>query len=112
MTTLRIRRLAAAGALAAAVAAVPMAAVFAPAPAARPMADCPNGPGVPVGLQIVGAYTSNCDLVVQPPVAPGAAPEAGAIIACRGLPGCLSYWVNQPGGNYVPHRDTTIQTSP
>src|SRR6476661_5416332 len=26
-----------------------------------------------------------------------AAPDAGAIIACRGVPACLSYYVNYPG---------------
>lgn len=112
MTALRVRRLTAAAVLAAAAAAAPVTAALAPAPLTQPVAGCPNGPSIPVGKQILGAYTSNCDLLVPPPPAPGAAPAPGAVIACRGLPGCLSYWVNYPGVINVPHRDTGIRTSP
>ena len=38
----------------------------------------------------------------------GAAPGAGAIIACRDVPGCLSASVNSPGGVSVPHRSTAV----
>ena len=54
------------------------------------LAQCYNGvmPLAP-GLQ-------SCSLPsVQPRVA-GAAPDAGAIIACRHHPGCLSWYVNTP----------------
>jgi hypothetical protein len=59
-----------------------------------------------VGIQVVGAFTTNCDLVVQPPAAIGAAPPAGAIIACRDIVGCLSNFVNSPGWVNVPRVDT------
>ncbi|WP_264066267.1 hypothetical protein [Mycolicibacterium komossense] len=73
-----------------------------------PLADCG---GVPVGLQGLGAYTTNCDLAVQPPAAIGAAPSAGAVVACRNIPGCLSQWVNNPGQVQVPQRSTAIVNS-
>jgi hypothetical protein len=41
----------------------------------------------------------------------GGAPDAGTIIACHDVPGCLSYEVNNPGGVSVPHRSTGIQQS-
>ena len=65
------------------------------------------GQGVPLGLNAIGApFTQNCDLVVTPPPAIGAAPSAGAIIACRGIPGCLANWVNNTGNVAVPRVDT------
>ena len=70
------------------------------------LAGC-QGQGVPLGLNAIGApFTQNCDLVVEPPKAIGAAPSAGAIIACRGIPGCLAQWVNNPGNVNVPNVDT------
>ena len=49
---------------------------------------CVNGvvPGNP--------YIVNCNLRPRPPRIRGAAPDAGAIIACRNWPGCLSWYVN------------------
>lgn len=49
---------------------------------------CVNGvvPGNP--------YIVNCNLGPRPPRVAGSAPDAGAIIACRGWPGCLSWYVN------------------
>ncbi len=75
------------------------------------LAACPNQ-GILVGKQQVGAYTDNCDLVVTPPPAIGAAPSAGAIIACRGITGCLSDFVNNPGWVKVPQVDTRPRQSP
>lgn len=91
-----------------------VAAVLGPAAGGEPAqlhATCPNQ-GVLVGKQQVGAYTTNCDLVVTPPPAIGAAPSAGAIIACRGLPGCLADFVNNPGWVKVPQVDTRPRQSP
>nr|WP_081625526.1 hypothetical protein [Mycobacterium sp. 141] len=39
-------------------------------------------------------YVVNCNLQPRRPYIRGAAPDAGAIIACRNRPGCLSWYVN------------------
>lgn len=40
-------------------------------------------------------YVVNCNLPARnTPKVRGAAPDAGAIIACRGRPACLSWYVN------------------
>jgi hypothetical protein len=60
-------------------------------PAVRQQAQpCINGviPGNP--------YIVNCNLPRRTPQVAGAAPDAGAIIACRNIPGCLSWYVNHP----------------
>ena len=51
---------------------------------------CINGvsPGNP--------YIQNCNLPARRPQVRGAAPDAGAIIACKNWPGCLSWYVNGP----------------
>ena len=41
-------------------------------------------------------YVVNCNLPPRGPKIRGAAPDAGAIIACRDHPGCLSWYVNGP----------------
>ncbi|MUL82130.1 hypothetical protein FZI95_10130 [Mycobacterium sp. CBMA247] len=41
-------------------------------------------------------YVVNCNLQPRQPRVRGSAPDAGAIIACRGKPGCLSWYVNGP----------------
>lgn len=41
-------------------------------------------------------YVVNCNLQPRPPRVRGSAPDAGAIIACRGKPGCLGWYVNGP----------------
>jgi hypothetical protein len=41
-------------------------------------------------------YVVNCNLPPRQVRVPGAAPDAGAIIACRNHPGCLSWYVNGP----------------
>jgi hypothetical protein len=46
------------------------------------------------GVVPLNPYMVNCNL---PPRVRGQAPDAGAIIACRGVPACLSYFVNYPG---------------
>ena len=75
-------------------------------PTSRTVAGC-YGQGIPLGLNAIGApFPQNCDLVVTPPPAIGAAPSAGAIIACRNIPGCLANWVNNTGNVAVPRVDT------
>jgi hypothetical protein len=106
-----LRRLLTAGAFAVATLAAP-AVVMLSSPTThsdlRPLADCP---GIPVGMQGLGAYTTNCDLAVQPNNAIGQAPSAGAIVACRNIAGCLSGVVNGTGQVQVPNRSTAIQNS-
>ncbi len=41
-------------------------------------------------------YVVNCNLPPRGPRVRGAAPDAGAIIACRDHPGCLAWYVNPP----------------
>ncbi|HEV7851883.1 MAG TPA: hypothetical protein VGP27_11080 [Mycobacterium sp.] len=41
-------------------------------------------------------YVVNCNLPPRGPRVRGGAPDAGAIIACRNHPGCLSWYVNGP----------------
>lgn len=41
-------------------------------------------------------YVVNCNLPKRAPRVRGAAPDAGAIIACRDHPGCLAWYVNGP----------------
>lgn len=41
-------------------------------------------------------FVVNCNLPPRGPRIRGAAPDAGAIIACRDRPGCLSWYVNGP----------------
>lgn len=106
-----LRRLLTAGAFAVATLGAPAVVLLAGAgadSAPRPLADCQ---GIPIGLESLGAYTTNCDLAVQVPPAIGAAPSAGAIVACRDIPGCLSQFVNSPGLVQVPNRSTAIQNS-
>ena len=45
------------------------------------------------------------------PSAPGQSPGAGAIIACRNHPGCLSQAVNGPQLVNVPRPDTRVRQS-
>jgi hypothetical protein len=62
--------------------------VNAPPASARP---CYNGviPGAP--------YLPSCTIPgPQGPKIRGAAPDANAIIACKNIPGCLSWYVNGP----------------
>lgn len=56
-------------------------------------------------------YHQTCGIPNQIPAVPGAAPGAGAIIACRNIPGCLSQAVNGPQLVAVPRTDTTVRQS-
>ena len=59
-----------------------------PTAAARP---CVNG------VVPWNPYVVNCNLPPRKgPKVRGAAPDAGAIIACRNHPGCLAWYVNGP----------------
>jgi hypothetical protein len=109
-----VRRLALASGFALAVAVAPAVGFITSSGSQPPqiLGNCPNGPSIPVGLQGLGAFQDNCSLVITVPPAIGAAPSAGAIIACRGLPGCLSSWVNNPGLVRVPAVDVRVQNSP
>jgi hypothetical protein len=76
------------------------------------LAGCPNGPGILWGKESLGAFTTNCDLVITAPPAIGAAPSAGVIVACRNVSGCLSNFVNSPGWVRVPNVDNRPRSSP
>jgi hypothetical protein len=56
-------------------------------------------------------YLQTCGIPNQPVTVPGASPGAGAIIACRDIPGCLSQVVNGPGIIQVPRPDTRVRQS-
>lgn len=50
-------------------------------------------------IQPYNPYVDTCGIPSGPPVVRGGSPSAGSIIACRGIPGCLSAVVNGgPGG--------------
>ena len=57
-------------------------------------------------------YHQTCGIPNQVPTAPGQSPGAGAIIACRNIPGCLSQVVNGPQLVAVPRPDTRVRQSP
>lgn len=59
----------------------------APQPEARP---CYNGvvPGNP--------WATSCNFGPRQPKVRGGAPDQTAVIACRDIPGCLSWYVNGP----------------
>jgi hypothetical protein len=63
-------------------------------------------------IQPGNPYVNTCGISSQRPAAIGGSPSAGAIIACRNIPGCLSYAVNGPGLVRVPQVDTTVRQSP
>jgi hypothetical protein len=54
-------------------------------------------------------YHQTCGIPNNIPTAPGQAPGAGAIIACRNIPGCLSQAVNGPQFVAVPRPDTRVR---
>lgn len=62
-------------------------------------------------IQPGNPYVDTCGISSQPPAAIGGSPSATAIIACRNIPGCLSYSVNGPGFVRVPQVDTTVRQS-
>jgi hypothetical protein len=56
-------------------------------------------------------YHQTCGIPNAVPSAPGQSPGAGAIIACRNHPGCLSQAVNGPQLVNVPQPDTRVRQS-
>jgi hypothetical protein len=48
------------------------------------------------GVMPLAPGLQSCSLPAAQPRVAGAAPDAGAIIACRHHPGCLSWYVNTP----------------
>lgn len=56
-------------------------------------------------------YHQTCGIPNAIPSAPGQSPGAGAIIACRNHPGCLSQAVNGPQLVNVPRPDTRVRQS-
>lgn len=54
------------------------------------------------GVVPLNPYIVNCNLPARGNQVVGAAPDAGAIIACRHNLTCLSYYVNYPGTLLVP----------
>lgn len=62
-----------------------------PGSAARAQAR-PCYPGIIPG----NPYLQWCSMPDRTPRVRGAAPDQTAIIACRGIPGCLSWYVNNP----------------
>jgi hypothetical protein len=62
-------------------------------------------------IQPLNPYLQTCGIPNQPVTVPGASPGAGAIIACRNQPGCLSQVVNGPGIIQVPQPDTRVRQS-
>ena len=92
VSTLPIRRLTLLGVVAA------VTATLAPAGAAA----AETGPDSTNGVVPLNPYVVNCGLPARGNHAIGGAPDAGAIIACRHSPICLSYYVNYPGTLIVP----------
>ena len=70
------------------------------APTTSPPASA--GPDCTNGVVPLNPYVVNCGLPQRKRQVIGAAPDAGAIIACRHNPICLSYYVNYPGTLIVP----------
>jgi len=68
-----------------------------------PPADVAAGPQSCVnGVIPLNPYVVNCNLPQRKKQVIGAAPDAGALIACRHNPQCISYYVNYPGTLLVP----------
>lgn len=92
VSRLRIRR----GLLASVTATLTMTLAPMATPPAAAAPDCVNG------VVPLNPYVVNCNLPPRKTQVIGAAPDAGAIIACRHNPICLSYYVNYPGTLIVP----------
>lgn len=69
--------------------------------------------GAPIGTVQGGVSDCGSGGMMQAPggTVIGAAPSQDAIIACRGIAGCLSQAVNSPGYVQVPRVSTQIQNS-
>ncbi len=77
--------------------------------AAAAQADVPRSPSEPCvpGIWIYNPYVVNCGLPQRGNRVLGQAPDAGALIACRGNKQCLSLYVNggygwYPGATLTP----------
>ena len=70
--------------------------------AAAGIAAAPTATAAPCSqfIQPYNPFLQTCGIPNNPPAVRGASPGAGAIIACRNIPGCLSYVVN--GGPGFP----------
>ena len=82
-----------------------LAAVVVPAAVDPPhpsIIDMATGSGCVNGVVPLNPYVVNCNLPPRSQHVAGAAPDAGAIIACRHNLTCLSYYVNYPGAVVVP----------
>lgn len=69
---------------------------------APPSASVASGSSCVNGVVPLNPYVVNCNLPARGNQIAGAAPDAGAIIACRNQPSCLSAYVNYPGTLVVP----------
>ncbi len=69
---------------------------------ASPSAAVASGSACVDGVVPLNPYVVNCNLPARGNQIVGAAPDAGAIIACRHNLTCLSYYVNYPGALVVP----------
>ncbi len=69
---------------------------------ASPSAAVASGSSCVNGVVPLNPYIVNCNLPTRGNHIVGAAPDAGAIIACRHDLTCLSYYVNYPGALVVP----------
>jgi hypothetical protein len=76
-------------------------------------ATTPQSTSVACDMNVVplDPYHQTCGIPNQVPSAPGQAPSAGMIIACRHEPGCLSQAVNGPQLVAVPDTDTRVRQS-
>ncbi len=100
------RRIATAGSAALMMVGGALAAAIVTAPGAT--AD-----GCSMYIQPFNPFLQTCGIPNKPPPVQGGSPGAGAIIACRNIPGCLSYVVNGgPGYGGVARPDTTVRHSP
>jgi len=82
--------------------------------AALDAATTPQPTSVACDMNVVpwDPYHQTCGIPNAVPSAPGQSPGAGAIIACRNHPGCLSQAVNGPRLVSVPRPDTRVRQSP
>ncbi len=89
----------------AAIATTALAVALAPAFVDRPVPSpvpVAAGSSCVDGVVPLNPYVVNCNLPARNSQIAGAAPDAGAIIACRHNLTCLSYYVNYPGTLVVP----------